>query len=91
MEHKLSESRIVCAAIMDDDGNIIAGARHFDRTMHKTIENSNYTKQFTKQGFIDQHGAFFDREEALIIAKKQNQIYRDYDAEATGLFSENLY
>jgi hypothetical protein len=43
-----------------------------------------------EQGFIDQHGKFYSREDAWDIAKENGQIFRDCDVDGT-LFSENLY
>lgn len=44
------------------------------------------------QGFIDQHGRFYTREEAFIIATDQNQFMREGDWTKDGrLYSEHLY
>lgn len=91
----LSKPRIVCAANLYQDGTIIVGARHFDSIMRKTIEainaDWNHWRHMThEQGFIDQHGKFYSREDAWDIAKENGQIFRDCDVDGA-LFSENLY
>ena len=91
------EKRIVCAAIMNGDGEIITSARHYDPLMHKQIEASKNIEAWTGkrseiiQGFIDQFGTFYDREDALIIARLANQIIRPSTYETNQLYSENLY
>lgn len=96
MEIKM-EPRIVCAANMLEDGTVIVGVRHFDHLMHNQIENylkangmKNINSSTTIQGFVDQLGTFYDREEAYVIAKRANQIIRDHD-KVGKLFSEHLY
>lgn len=91
------ESRIVCAANMLEDGTIIVGARHFDHLMHQQIQNylkvngiKNINSSKTIQGFIDQFGTFYDREESYVIAERANQIIRDHDVVGK-LYSEHLY
>ena len=100
----MNEQRIVCAAIMATEGiygistEIILGVRHFDTHMHTTINaivnartgfayinNSN-----SVQGFIDNKGAFLDREEALKVAEAAGQIIKKHPPEDQ-LFSEDLY
>ena len=86
------EQRIVCAAIKNDYGSIICGPRHWDMTMRKQLELSG--ERFpasSEQGFVDQHGNFLSRQEALKIAKANGQIIRRCGGDDTGLFSENLY
>jgi len=91
----LALPRIVCAAVMNKDGIIIPSPRHFDETFWKLFERMGLKEEDNHewiQGFIDQFGKFFDREEALIIAKRENQIYRESpNVDTTELFSENLY
>lgn len=84
---------IVCAAIVFTDGLIVAGPRHFDRTMHCIIEKlpAVYSAAAHTQGFIDQRGAFYTREEAYVIADKAGQIRQRVGGDDGRLFSENLY
>jgi hypothetical protein len=89
----LSQPRIVCAAIVNDEGIIIPSPRHFDRTCHALLEEADLSGRNCNwvQGFIDQHGKFHNRKEALIIAKTNNQITRPSEYETDELYSENLY
>lgn len=90
------EPRIVCAANNYNDVIIIIGARHYDDWMHAQIEafskllGDNFFKMSPIQGFIDQYGNFYGREEAYKIAKANNQIIRDHHI-TRKLFSEHLY
>lgn len=100
----LSAPRIVCAANRIGNGQVVLGARHFDGLMRMAIEsrhqiNPNEDWRPSEQGFVDQHGVFYTREDAWIIACKENQI-KDYvgsqSPEDNGiygakLYSENLY
>ena len=93
---------IVCAA-MRQDGFIVAGARHFDTVMRATILALKLGNTLWEQGFIDQFGKFYTREEAWKVADKNGQIRRGTGFESftnprkSGigddgvLFSENLY
>lgn len=95
------QRRVVCAANMcPDTGHIILGARHWDESMH--IHNglyryAGYTDddvKFSKQGFIDQHGVFMDRQEAWKVAEAAGQIIRRVGGDTSKggtLYSENLY
>lgn len=88
------ESRVVCAAMLMDDNEIVTGVRHFSPEMRitlKRIYGDKYHLQVKEQGFIDQFGNFLSRSEALEIAKKQNQIRRRCGGGDTKLYSENLY
>lgn len=91
------KQRIVCAAIRNKiTDEIIIGVRHFDSFMRQRIEKCdafqdrmNWRK--ADQGFVDQFGDFLSREEALIIAKENGQIFRRCGGDEGALFSENLY
>lgn len=97
----MSNLVIVCAAVRLDDGRIILGSRHFDQFMKVTLilmckNQAAYDRllKHHKQGFIDQFGRFYDRQEAWVIASKAGQIKRRVggdDAEGGTLYSENLY
>lgn len=87
-----SPSRIVCAAC-HKGGYLIVGARHFDMVMHNIIAALPVEGRFfadAEQGFIDQHGRFFTREEAFRIARDNGQIRGEPNRPGT-LFSEDLY
>ncbi len=89
----LSEAVIVCAAIKHDNGLILPSPRHFDRTCHALIDELGVKAKHSdwEQGFIDQHGRFYTREEAYAVAVKQGQIKRHCTYETDELYSENLY
>lgn len=93
VKRNLSSPIIVCAAIRNKDGVIIPSPRHFDHTCRALLEltgldGKNYNWE---QGFIDQHGKFYNREDALKIAVSNDQIRRNSDYETDNLYSENLY
>lgn len=96
----MHNSRIICAAnkLLFADGNIVivAGARHWDKIMHNMVGMVNQDFMELEQGFIDQYGNYYNREEAWIIAETNGQIVRRVGGDTTlagagRLFSENLY
>lgn len=103
MRDPLAPSRIVCAAMRFPDGTIVVGPRHWDQTMRATADRLGLIEKrrsglevvgSEEQGFIDQHGKFFTRQEAWKIAEANRQIYRRCggdDAHGGTLYSENLY
>jgi len=88
---------IVCAALCLND-IIIAGPRHFDSVMRsqiKAIAGDKKKGMFARaeQGFVDQFGTFYNREDAMKIVKGSGQLFNE---ERNGvpkecLFSEGLY
>lgn len=77
---------------------LIVGPRHYDGIMRaqvsKHVYSSSNPHQKIKekdQGFIDQYGKFYNRVEALKIAKANNQIRFDLGYDSNELFSEMLY
>ncbi len=90
-----AKPRIVCAAYLS--GKFLAvGPRHYDSTMKQQIENFDelWGEEKIIQGFIDQFGDFYTRQEAWKIAEANGQIYRRCDgddADGGTLYSENLY
>lgn len=87
-----TKRRVVCAAVRKGDF-LILGARHFDMTMHKTIQQLGLERRFMadgEQGFIDQWGKFMTRQEAFVVASDMEQILGEPNIEGT-LFSEDLY
>jgi len=92
-----SPPRIVCAAIRNKDGErMVVGPRHFDGTMIKALMTlPDWDTDGWKggeQGFIDQHGRFFTREQAWAIAKPLGQCIRSIGMPDNGvLYSEHLY
>lgn len=88
-----AQPRIVCAACRHED-IIIVGPRHWDPTMHRTAELIGVGGAGFEQGFIDQFGDFYDRKEAMQIAKAVGQpidIERGCGGDDTELYSEGLY
>lgn len=83
---------IVCAACRWPDGHIILGIRHFSPDMRLSAELQGYdVKDCREQGFVDQYGQYYNRQEAYKIAKANNQ-YRPYPPYTEGtLYSEDLY
>jgi len=85
--------RIVCAAILFEQGMIV-GPRHYDAVMMAQYKamGLKQTEADGIQGFIDQFGTFFDREQAFEIATRQGQIrHKTGNPDSTELFSEDLY
>ena len=83
--------RIVCAAILFDDGSMLVGPRHYDSVMHAQLEKIPGTATEVEQGFIDQWGTFFDRKDSRQIAEKAGQILYRCGGDEEELYSENLY
>jgi hypothetical protein len=87
-----ADQRVVCAAIQNQHGWIVCGARHHDQVMNLTIVQGPEKPPHTwTQGFIDQFGNFLTREQAWIIAERNGQIIRRVGGDGTKLFSENIY
>ena len=85
--------RVVCSALLNKDGRIVLGPRHFDETMMKQIKDRPGANSWrdADQGFIDQFGVYLTREEAWEIAIAENQVLRRVGGDNPSLFSENLY
>lgn len=86
-------SRIVCAANKYGPV-IIIGIRHYDRFMlaRLDIQSDLIDKTLEVQGFVDQFGKFYNRKEAFIIAKRENQIIGTCgNPDSEELYSEHLY
>lgn len=88
---------VYCAAMQDTNtGSVIVSVRHFDSITRGQLQALKIAKQGragSVQGFIDNHGEFLNRSEALALAKETG-VY-DTFVSATGhareLFSEDLY
>jgi hypothetical protein len=94
--------RVVCAAMMHPEtGFIVCGPRHHDKIMHMTLSQIDDDLNDVKwiQGFVNTWGEFLTREEAWMVACRNNQIMRyvgcqgekDFGMPDIKLFSENLY
>lgn len=80
--------RIVSAAMLMDDGLVVAGARHLSPDMRATLRRiygngfrlmgrvlkKPYHLRVLCQGFIDSRGNFLTRTEAWQVAVKNDQI-----------------
>ncbi len=84
---------IVCAACLYKD-ILVVGVRHYSTTMQNQIlalGGYDLLREYAGvqyiQGFVDQFGIFYTREEAAVIAWEAKQTSRKLD----GLTSEDLY
>lgn len=88
------QRRVVCAAILMNDGEIVPGVRHYSTDMRRLMQRlygGKYWKHEAKQGFIDTKGKFLGREEAFVLARDSGQCpHLPHDGIAC-LFSEDLY
>lgn len=98
-----SGDRIQCAAIWYNDnkvhphqpvnvesGFVLCGFRHGNCIANLTVfgmKSSSYEKHI--QGFLTNTGHFVDRKEAMIIARRANQLLTNTSSNM--LFSEDLY
>ena len=89
---------VAAVANRAEDGTIFLGVRHLCPLMRRSIENWKEAKSIEgnplprmDQGFVDQHGTFMDREEAMIVAVAACQIKRSIGYDSNELFSEHLH
>lgn len=90
---------IVCAANQHEDGMIACGARHWDTIMRSQVrrEDGTWPRGWSHgehdQGFIDQFCRYYTREEAMLLARANQQIIvpDDQMLSLTALHSEDLY
>lgn len=95
---QLSPPHIVCAAIRYGE-LIIVGARHHDVRMRQVIRALGGRSKLLEschqeeQGFIDQHGVFYNRVAAMAVVKQNGQPFdiKRNGTRDTRLFSEGLY
>jgi len=87
------QRRVVCAALMYGENELICAPRHFDETCHRLLSKVDYYQgKAPIQGFVDQYGQFMNRKEAWKVALEANQIIRICGGNEEGvLYSENLY
>ena len=88
---------IVCAANRYGD-LIVPSARHHDALMNKLIARLGGSHKLldedghTEQGFIDQYGKWWNREDAFIIAERNGQdVDLTRNSVPDRLYSEGLY
>ena len=87
---------IVASANRYSNGLTLVGVRHWDEHMHTQAlcyrENGILPNdKDPEQGFLDNHGNFLNRRQALIVAKAANQIVKRVGGDEQELYSENLY
>ena len=100
----LSPPRIICAAtvykLVDGREVLIPGPRHNSPTMVNLLiaiepdKERRYNRADVEEGFIDQHGRFYNRMDAWFIAVLNDQIVKRVGGDGPGqggLYSENLY
>lgn len=97
--------RVVCAAMLMDDGLIVPGVRHLSPDMRAVLRRiyggrsplgrwfrKPYWARVKEEGFIDQYGAFLSRGQALVIAIREGQVRRrSGNPNDPELYSEDLY
>ncbi len=89
---------IVCAACRYGD-ELFLGPRHWDQTMlaqkkqARNGDNYRSTQHDFTQGFIDQWGRFYTREQAMEAVKESSQPFNAERNSGNGkeLYSEGLY
>lgn len=73
---------------------VVCGVRHGDETMFTDDDLDIYVEMFDEQGFMTNKLRFVDRQEAWVIANRENQIIKlvgGNNVDGGTLFSENLY
>lgn len=93
MEVSEQSRRVVCAAMLMDDGLVVTGVRHFSPEMRiilHRIYGDGYHQKVKEQGFVDTWGNFLSRTEARKRAEYNNQIFKEVGPKDE-LYSENLY
>ena len=89
---------MVCAACRWDGAventPMLLGPRHWDKAMHNQADQADIVNRLEwEQGFIDQWGRFYTREEAMKCVKASGQPFNNErnGGHETELFSEGLY
>lgn len=88
---------IVCAAnkfSVNGKELVIHGTRHYAPDMHviiNTFEDFGVAVDEISQGFITNRGRYVNREEALRIAEKNDQVKHSIGYDPDELYSEMLY
>lgn len=86
---------IVCAAVRSSKTQqVVCGVKHGDETMFTVDDLDIYVEMFDEQGFMTNKLRFVDRQEAWVIANRENQIIKlvgGNNVDGGTLFSENLY
>lgn len=90
---EIKPERVVCAANRFKDGAVVLGVRHGCEIMMLTAKAMGYDNLLhTEQGFYTNWQRFVTRQEAMKIAKEQDQwLYKDGTHNDDVLYSECLY
>jgi hypothetical protein len=79
---------LVDAAIKYSDGEVLVASRHWQIITLRSNSTGERTLGDAVQGFVDNSGEFYTREEAKELAVKNGQISSDHDGD---LYSEDLW
>lgn len=96
LKHPKKARRVVCAAIRAADGSLLLGIRHYDDSMVGQMRSRCDGLKFQQrsgddQGFVDQHGVYMTREEAMQVAAAAGQLISDNIRSFSKLYSEDIY
>lgn len=86
--------RIVSAACMLTNGQVVMCVRHNDRAMREIMSEIANFQRVMEQGFVTNRGRFVSRKLGWTIAEAAGQIIRRCGGDSTDggtLYSENLY
>lgn len=79
---------LVDAAIKYSDGEVLVASRHYQVIALRHSATGQTTGADAIQGFVDNSGNFYTREEAKKLALKNGQITKNHKGE---LYSEDLW
>lgn len=89
---------VAAVANRAEDGTLFLGVRHCCPLMTGSIDNWKKINRIEdkhnpkmEQGFVDQHGNFMNRREAMSVAVASCQIKKSIGYTSNELFSEHLY
>lgn len=83
--------RIVASANQFEDDLCVTSSRHTDPEMYEQNKKYGGDKKGV-QGFVDQYGTFYTREDALVVAQKAGQLEgRTKTCPIHKLFSEDVW
>lgn len=88
-------TRIVAAALQHKDGRVVVGVRHYDELMIGVLKQlpdfMTAGWRAADQGFVDNHGVYWTREDAWIIAEAAGQIIVSEGTRRGVLHSEDVW
>lgn len=90
--HSSIKETCVCAAVMDEEGNVIRGHRHGDCFTAIHQRGRKPMKAPNAQGFVTSRGRFVTREEGRVLQEVAGIPSADPDGyRGDTLYSEDLY